>query len=418
MKKIMVTSLVACSVMFGAGFKVPEQSSDSVALLNSNVAASFGADAAYLNPANMMFLDDPRHQFETSLTYFQLDNVKYTHFNGKKYKSRKSKALVPTFHFVSPEYMSNLKFGLSLVVPAGMSMRWDEDLPKATSKKFDLKVMELNPSIAYRVTDSLAIGFGLRAVYTKGEATQDVVTMAPLKAGQDIKGDGVNFGYNVAITYKPIERLSLAATYRSKVDMKLKGDTDIYAPAHPMAIFPSGHYKGNAKLNVPLPASLNLALSYEIKDTTLMFAYEKTYWSAWKELNFDYPDASAAHSLNPFFKAFDESKTRNWKNTSAYRFGIAHNATSKLRVMASVVFDEAASLSSTTSFDLPDTKATTYATGINYKVSDDLELAVGYFYQDRKKRDVKYYSSNPNYPNGTFEKGNAQAINLGVKYKF
>ncbi|MGB2552242.1 OmpP1/FadL family transporter [Campylobacter sp. MOP51] len=415
MKKYLIGSLVACTFLSGAGFKVPEQSSDSLALLNSNVAKSFGADAAYLNPANMIFLDDPRHQFETSLTYFQLDNVKYTHNDGKKYASKKAKALVPAFHFVSPEYMSNLKFGLSLVVPAGMSMRWDEDLPKATSKKFDLKVVELNPSIAYRVTDSLAIGFGLRAVYTKGEATQDVAILAPLKGSQNIKGDGVNFGYNIALTYKPIEKLNVAATYRSKVDMKLKGDTEIYAPA--LGLMPSGSYIGKAKLNVPLPASLNLALSYEIKDTTIMFAYEKTYWSAWKELNFDYPDASADHSKNRVFKAFDESKTRNWKDTSAYRFGVSHNATSKLRVMASVVFDEAASLSSTTSFDLPDTKATTYATGINYKVNDDLELAAGYFYQDRKKRDVKYYGGHP-HPNGTFEKGNAQAINLGVKYKF
>lgn len=416
MKKYLLVSLVACSLLNGAGFKLPEQSSDSIALLNSNIATSFGPDAAYFNPANMLFLDDPRHQFESSFSYLQLDNVKYTHYNGKKYKSRKSKALLPTFHFVSPEYIADWKFGISLVVPAGMSMRWDDELPKATSKKFDLKVMELNPSVAYRITDNLAIGFGLRAVYTKGEATQDI--KSPLKADQDIKGDGVNFGYNVALTYKPIEKLSLAATYRSKVDMKLKGDTDIKAPAHPLGAFPNGSYGGKAKLNVPLPASLNLALSYEIKDTTLMFAYEKTYWSAWKELNFDYPDAGISQYSNPFFKAFDEPKIRNWKNTNAYRFGIAHNATSKLRVMGSIIFDEAASLSSTTSFDLPDTKAVVYGTGFNYKFSDDLELSMSYFYQDRKKRDVKYYSGNPNYPNGTFDRGNAQAINLGIKYKF
>lgn len=390
MRKILFTSLAACSLIYGAGFKIPEQSSDSVALLNSNIATSFGPDAAYFNPANMMFLDDARHYFENSLTYLQLDNAKYTHNDGKKYKSRKSRAVVPTFHFVSPEYISDWRFGLSLVVPAGMSMRWNETLPKATSKKFDLKVVELNPSAAYRIFDELSVGFGLRAVYTKGHALQDIEM---LKASQDIEGDGVNFGYNAAITYKPIRNLSLAATYRSKVDMKLKGDSEIK--------YIGGGYSGKAKLSVPLPASLNLAISYKIVDTTLMFAYERTYWSAWKELNFDYPDANAANNANPIFKgAFDAPKVRNWNDTNTYRFGLAHDATNKLRIMGSVVFDEAASLNDTTGFDLPDTKAVIYGAGINYKFSDDLEFGMGYFYQDRKKRDVKYYQAGL-YPNGT-----------------
>jgi len=51
MKKIIGVCLAACGLLNAAGFKIPEQSNDSVALLNSNVATSFGADAAYNNPA-------------------------------------------------------------------------------------------------------------------------------------------------------------------------------------------------------------------------------------------------------------------------------------------------------------------------------------------------------------------------------
>ena len=415
MRKYIGVCLAACCCLNAAGFKIPEQSGDSIALLNSNVATSFGPDAAYNNPANMIFLGDG-HYLESSLTHLRMSKTKYRHSSGAKFTSKRAGALAPTFHYVSPQF-SDWRFGLSVVVPAGMSMRWDENLPKATSKKFDLKVIEVNPSVAYALTDNIALGFGLRAVYARGEAVQEVPGALP--ASQDIKGDRVNFGYNAAITYKPTSNLSLAATYRSKVNMNLKGDTDISAPAHPRGAFLSGSYSGSAKLSVPLPASLNLALSYKIANTTLLFDFERTYWSAWKELDFNYPGASAAHYRNPFFAAFDASKKRDWKDSNAYRIGVAHDATDKLRLMGAITFDEAASRADTTGFDLPDTKAVIYAAGFNYKFTDALELGASYFYQDRKGRDVHYYSNASGlYPNGKFERGNAQAINLNVKYKF
>ena len=125
------------------------------------------------------------------------------------------------------------------------------------------------------------------------------------------------------------------------------------------------------------------------------------------------------HLRNPFFAAFDAPKKRDWKDTNAYRIGVAHDATDKLRLMGAITFDEAASRADTTGFDLPDTKAVIYAAGFNYKFTDALELGASYFYQDRKARDVSYYSNAQGlYPNGKFERGNAQAINLNVKYKF
>ncbi|WKW17271.1 hypothetical protein IXZ16_08735 [Campylobacter fetus subsp. fetus] len=57
--------LASCaSLANAAGYKIPEQSSDAVALSASNIAYSFGPDAAYYNPANMMYFEDSRHYFE------------------------------------------------------------------------------------------------------------------------------------------------------------------------------------------------------------------------------------------------------------------------------------------------------------------------------------------------------------------
>ncbi len=58
MKKIALMSLVASSIVMAGGYKIPETSTNSVALGGANVAHVKGADAAYDNPANMIFMDD------------------------------------------------------------------------------------------------------------------------------------------------------------------------------------------------------------------------------------------------------------------------------------------------------------------------------------------------------------------------
>lgn len=409
MKKYLIGSLVACTFLSGAGFKISEQSNDGTALLNSNVATSFGPDASYYNPANMMFLDDSRHYFENSFSYLHLNKIKFTDKSGQKYESKAARAFVPTFHFVSPEYYANWRFGLSLFAPAGIAMRWDHPAAKATAQKFQLKVFEVNPTAAYRITDDLAIGFGLRALYSQGRASSEAMIPRAGATSRTLKGDGINFGYNVALTYKPTENFSLAATYRSKVMMKLKGDAKIDVPV-------GADYDNKARVEVPMPAALVLATSYKFKDTTFMFAYERTYWSAWKELDFNYDNATAAQNANPFFQAYDKAHPRDWKDTNSYRLGVAHDATNKLRVMAGFMYDEAASRADKTGFELPDTKSYVYSAGFNYKFSDDLEFGLAYMYQDRKAREVT--RTIQFYPDGKFEKANAQIVNLGVKYKF
>lgn len=58
MKKIALLSLVTASVLMAGGYKIPETSLNAVALSAANIAHSHGADAAYYNPANMVFMED------------------------------------------------------------------------------------------------------------------------------------------------------------------------------------------------------------------------------------------------------------------------------------------------------------------------------------------------------------------------
>ena len=42
-----------------------------------------------------------------------------------------------------------------------------------------------------------------------------------------MKGESIDYGYNLALAYHPIDNLELAATYRSKVNLTVDGKADL-----------------------------------------------------------------------------------------------------------------------------------------------------------------------------------------------
>ena len=111
MKKIVLLSLCASAILVAGGYKIPEASLNSVALSAANVAHNKSADAAYYNPANMVFM---KHDgiMEMDLMYIGLSEIdykgNYTSSAGvtsgpHNIHSKSENFLIPSFHYVSPE---------------------------------------------------------------------------------------------------------------------------------------------------------------------------------------------------------------------------------------------------------------------------------------------------------------------------
>lgn len=403
MKKLFFLSL-ACSFIFGGGYKIPEQSGDSVAMSAANIAKSFGADVSYYNPANMAFLDDSRHLVEIGGTVIYLKKSKYIPDDPvlPTESSKDFGIVVPNLHFVSPAYFPNLRFGLSFIVPAGMTMRWEEGfLSRSSAKEFQLKVFELNPTMSYQISDEVAFGFGLRGVYTKGVVKNYIDFGSGFVASREITGDSLDFGYNLALAIKPNDNLNFAVTYRSNVDLTVKGKADIVSNG--------GAYHGDVNTQIPLPATLNLAAAYTLNKTTFLATYERIFWSKFKDIDFEYKDNV------PMANYFDAPVPKNWRNTSAYRFAISHELNDKIRLMAGFAYDESVSKDEFVGFELPESKAYLYSGGINYKFSQSLQTSFSYLYQDRQTRPTQNQHQQTN---GKFKNGDVQLFNLSLKYAF
>ena len=390
---------LSAATLLASGYRIPEQSLNSVALSAAYVASANGADASYYNPANMSFMAQGAYT-EVAMTYINLPKVNYTDAIAScSGDSKEEEFLMPNLHYVSP-MMGNWRYGLSITAPAGLSKRWDESYPKRTADEFTLKVIEVNPTASYLVNDQFSVGFGLRGVYTDGVVRSDFPAAT---TSRDLSGDSIDFGYNLALSYKPIKDLTLAATYRSKVDLTVEGEATLTGSGG------TSYLGRGASVTIPLPASLAIATAYTMDKTTVEFVFERTYWSSYKNLDFNYD-----YALTGSLATFDTPIAKNWKDVNAYRIGISHQWSDTLKLMAGFAIDKTPVPNNTLGFELPDSDAKLYSVGFEYKLSQNLKMGLAYLYDDKEERSA----TNSAGVNGTFTDSSAHLLTASFKYKF
>jgi len=393
---------LSAATLNASGWRIPEQSLNSTALSAAYVAGANGADASYYNPANMAWMSEGS-EVESAFTYIKLPSIKYTDATGFTNESKVENFYVPTFHYVSPAF-GDWRFSLSMVAPGGLSKRWDDAYAKASAEEFTLTIIEVNPNVSYKINDKFAIGFGLRGLYSEGIVKSDASGLGS-SSKRDLEGDSIDFGYNLALSYKPMENLVLASTYRSKVDLTEEGTATLV----------SGAYSGGATVTIPLPASLTLAAAYTMNKTTIEFVYERTYWSAYKELDFGYDVDLTASPL----AGFDLPITKNWKDADAYRIGVTHQYNDRLKLMVGFAIDKNGAPDENIGFELPESDAKLYSAGIEYKVNDKMKIGLAYLYDEKESRTVANRDAiHTTAPNGTFTNAKAHLVTVSVKYKF
>jgi len=395
--KIVAFSSVVATLVYGGGYKIPEVSTNAIALSSANVAHNLSADADYYNPANMVFMED-KHTFEADIVYVGLDGVKYKGVGtqaGVDIAAKKESFVLPEIHYVSP-WLGTARVGLSVTVPGGLSKRWSASPAVDRAKEFTLEVIEVNPSIGLKITDNLAFGFGFRIVNSKGYVKSSSL------ASRDMQGDSTDYGYNLALSYKPTKNIALAATYRSRVNLTEEGNAKLY-------IGNAKVYDGGSTVAVPLPATLNIAAAYSFESqTTVELVYEKVFWSAYKTLDFNYASAISP-ILVPYF---DTPIEKNWHDTNVFRLGITQKL-DEVTLMAGMVYDKSPVSDETLSFELPDSDSISYSLGGRYQFNDRINFGGSLLYSVRKDREAHNSTID-----GTFSNANVLIASLGLEYKF
>ena len=409
MKNILISSITAISIVSGAAYKLPEQSLKGTALSAANVASCDGADCAYYNPANISFLDANSQFLEGGLTFVHLPKVSFKGTQtlplGLGTVDATAKTLIenvgiPYLHYVSRAY-GDFRYAVSVTVPAGLTKRWKSPAQKLSAQEFSLKTVMVNPSVSYKVNNNFSVAIGANIVYSEGKVYSDG-TDAGLPLKREMKGDSIDYGYNLATSLHLDNGLNLAATYRSKIKLSEEGKANLY--------FASFGKKYDASVSIYIPATLTLAVSKDINKWTLEFVYERTFWSSYKTLDFNYKQ-----TLPVALSTFDAPIPKKWKDTNTFRVGAQYRYSDKLTLMAGYSYDQSPIPEKYISYELPDSNAHVFSAGFKYQQNKNLSWGASVLYDYKTKRRI---NQNVNGIKGKFTKGGALLITTGFEYKF
>jgi len=258
-------------------------------------------------------------------------------------------ALVPNLYWVT-DINEKYKFGLGVNTTFGLATKYNDDwVGRYHAVETDLKTININPSMGYRVNDQLSLGGGIDVLY--GDVTlTSAIDFGAICAAQgvasascspqqtdgfaDLSGDNLSdpaFGFNFGLQYLLQPQTMLGVSYRSEIDLKLKGNANFTVPSGAAFIPASGLFTDSKiTAGVTLPASLALSVSHQIDDITYLADITWTGWSSFKELRVNYQNPAQP----------DSATTEDWNDTLRYSVGMDYQYSDKMVMRTGVAFDE------------------------------------------------------------------------------
>ena len=385
--------LLWCGQSFASGFSIIEQSVSGLGVSFAGGAASADdPSTVYFNPAGMMLLEG---QQATVGVHYIMPSVKFkseqaTNFLGADLGSNNSgqagiDKIVPNFYYTN-KVSEKFAFGLGINAPFGLATEYDDTwVGRYHAIESDVMTININPAVAFAVTDKLSIGIGLNAMYMKATLSSMVdggvayyqATTDPSHISDtdyDIlatnEGDDWGFGYNFGIMYQFNEDTRIGMSYRSEVKQKLEGEVEADIPTT-MAAFSSAFETQNIIGRITLPQSASLSAYHQINDKLAIMAdITWTGWSSFDELTIEFDDTFGGKSST--------TTTENWDDTWRYSIGATYQATDALMLRFGTAYDQTPISDDYRTPRIPGEDRIWLSLGAGYNILDNLVLDAAY----------------------------------------
>jgi len=276
--------------------------------------------------------------------------------------------------YVSWQLNKDLYLGLGLGAPFGLKTTYDDSwIGAAQAISFDIKTYNINPSIAYRVNDTVSIGAGLN--WQRVEATYKRLTAVTLAGSQSplkLTLDDDSWGWNVGALFNVTPATKVGLSYRSKVRYHTKGDIAITGPL--------ATNSSDAKASIVLPDIATLSATHKLTDRVELLG--DISWTGWSSIpKVDIVRASA--TLNGFFPAGSIAQTldTDFRDTWRVAIGANYKLNDEWLLKGGIAYDQTpVKDASTRLVSLPDNNRTWFSAGVQWKQSQNVTLDVGATY--------------------------------------
>jgi long-chain fatty acid transport protein len=279
-----------------------------------------------------------------------------------------------------------LSFGVALNVPFGLKTEYDAGWRgQLKALKSEIVSVNINPSVAYKVSDTVSIGAGVSV--QKLEAT---LTKAANAAGTNIaelNADDIGYGFNLGFLIQATPDTRVGGSYRSSIKYDLEGTVTFSAT-------PAGNGGVRADLKVPDSASISVFRRLNPKWELMGDAT----WTGWSTVQ----QFTAIRTTGAVGTTVD-SETFNWKDTWRFGVGANYKMSDQTKIRFGVALDETPTNDVDRTPRLPDQDRTWLAFGVQYKPSKTSILDVGYAHEFIKDATVNNTVAGAGTLSGTFK---------------
>jgi len=215
--------------------------------------------------------------------------------------------------------LSNLAVGIGLTVPFGSLTRWPSEGPFNTATTFSaLPLLDIKPTVAYKVTENVSLGLGADIYTFSGLAGEGHVERQSVWPGGlgipggsrvELYGKDTAAGFNVSLLYTAVRNadekplVNIGIVYRSQATLHLTG-----------ALLVNGANVSDAEATLVLPQVISGAIAiWPVRTGEREWKLEMDVdYVGWKSVrNFDVMLGSGATITQP----------QNWRSTYALMFG-------------------------------------------------------------------------------------------------
>jgi long-chain fatty acid transport protein len=355
-----------------AGFLIRENSAAAVGMSYAGTGSrADAAETSFANPAGMTRLSAdevesggaiivPDFRFNGSATAFGAP------ISGNNGGNSGRLAAVPNLYGVLA-ISDKLKAGLAITVPFGNASVYDGAwYGRYLGIKTSALSYDINPSLAYRITDTLSVGAGISAQYLKLDVTsaidQSILAGIPVSdATYRFNAHDWSYGFNLGVLFDVSESTRIGAYYRSEIDHTIAGSLN-FSGASPLL----GLMNGPASSDVSLPDTAGFSITSELdQNLSISSELQFTHWDVFKDV--------VIKSQNiPF------DNRENYRNSWMIAAGAMYRLSPHWALSGGIAWDQTPVTSAFRSVSLPDTDRYLLGLGTRVDLTDSMTFDGAY----------------------------------------
>jgi long-chain fatty acid transport protein len=474
---ILLPSLLSISNSFAGGFQMHEQNASLGDVHASNSVIANDASIGFYNPAGLIDIETPKVTVATVAVTNNMsfkgqtivdtnppsDNpIAYPPVIGSGKVSTNGLHVIPSMHFATP-INDRFAFGLSIASPFAAELGWsDNKFTRFNTTQNAIKTINFSPSLAMKVNNELAVGFGPEIQYVDMQINKMVgVGYGFAKLFSNAEHDDPDFfdnldeeskkqvtksfdskvtnnltnialGWHAGLLWKPINNFKLGFRYRDKIEHHATGESKLkgkLAGSHDDFSPNKENKSKKLKAIIKIPASTTLSVEYKPFSTvSLVSSLIYTQWNTVKYFNLKNVPTSFSDPTTqaPLYTKLVTNKL-GFRNTFTLLNGVHWRYNNKLLLKTGLGYDQTPSNDSYRDLKIPDGNRILFGLGGNYDYTKNLNIEVGYMFVNVRNTkisnisiipaaDIEYNLMNPGEINAIKGRADGYAHLLGFQF--